>query len=209
MPAKLFCLFLLLTSSNLTAAEVKENTLRRIENYINNITTMEGGFTQDGPQSMRLGENRPIFSKGKFWISRPGKMRFEYTSPNKTRVVADGVWLAVKPKPSLPFERYPLNATPARFLLKGNLNIKRSAIVKKFSENKNRISLWLVAKDADFGGKIELRFRKNPLALDGWTIIDAQGLTTQIRLKNTKRGLPLDPALFFIQNETIFKKRRR
>ena len=182
-----------------------DKTIKRIENYINNITTMQGSFTQDGPQN-----NQAVnFSKGKFWISRPGKMRFQYTSPHKMYVIADGVWLAVKPKARLPFERYPLDATPARFLLRQNLSIKDAAQVENLIERGNKISLWLTSKDARLAGKIQLRFRKNPLALEGWTILDAQGMTTEIRLKNVQRGAALDPSLFFIQNETIFKKRRR
>jgi outer membrane lipoprotein-sorting protein len=183
-----------------------EKLIQQIENYINNITTMSGTFTQDGPQNQQGALN---FSQGKFWISRPGKMRFEYSAPQQMRIIADGVWLAVKPRPGLPPERYPLDATPARFILKENLHILQSANVEAFQRKKNKISLWLSAKDNNLAGKIRLLFRENPLALMGWTIIDAQGFTTEIKLKNIKRGLAMDPRLFFIKDETLFKRKRR
>lgn len=189
-----------------TGGVTKQELVARVETYINNITTMSGTFTQDGPQHNQKAFN---FSKGKFWISRPGRMRFEYSQPHMMRVIADGVWLAVKPKPELPPERYPLDATPARFLLKDNLHLGQSARIEDIKYGKNKLSLWLSAKDNNLAGKIKLSFRTNPLALRGWTIIDAQGMTTEIRLKNIKRGQDLDPALFFIKNETLFKRKRR
>lgn len=177
------------------------NIVKRVENYINNITTMNGAFTQDGP-----GER---FETGEFWISRPGRMRFNYKSRSNMFVVSDGVWLGVKTNAQTPIERYPLGATPARFLLNSNLRIGREAKVENVKESKNKISLWLISNDSNLSGKINLRFRKYPLALEGWTIIDAQGMTTQIRLKKVLRGSKIDPAMFFIKNESVFKKRGR
>ena len=46
--------------------------MARISAYLNATTTVEGGFVQIAPN----GET----SDGKFFISRPGKIRFEYTA---------------------------------------------------------------------------------------------------------------------------------
>jgi len=171
--------------------------VQRIERYINNMTTLAGDFSQAGPGAQK--------ARGRFWISRPGRMRFAYQAGMV--VLADGVWLAVQQKKQSRPERYPLNATPARFLLQSRLNLRRVADVEKIENTRQRIALWLRLKDKNLPGKMYLRFRKNPLALTGWTILDAQGEKTKIDLYNVQRGVDLDPRLFFIEEKSIFKKR--
>lgn len=185
----------------------KNKIIQKVENYINEITTLSGSFTQDGPQRQ---QNRLHFSQGNFWISRPGKMRFAYTQPTRALILADGIWIAVQNTPTALVERYPLKATPARFILEAGLSIKKNARVEGIEIKNNRLSLWLSAKENNLGGKIKLYFQIKPFfALQGWTIEDAQGLTTQIRLKNVQRNLPLDPKLFFIQDKKVFPSRSR
>ena len=50
--------------------------------------TLEGEFTQVS--------SKGNVSKGVFIISKPGKMRFEYASPNPFIIVSDGTWVTVK-----------------------------------------------------------------------------------------------------------------
>src|SRR5205823_14150180 len=45
-----------------------------IGNYISGFHTLQGDFTQISPKG--------IVSKGVFYLSKPGKMRFEYSPPN-------------------------------------------------------------------------------------------------------------------------------
>ena len=195
--AKIYIAAILFLSA--PSAQARADSVDQIERYINNITTMQGSFTQAGP-----GET---LARGQFWISRPGRMRFNYQAGME--VIADGVWLAVKAKNRKRAERYPLGATPAQFILMANLRIRQSASVEKLSETKKRLSLWLKLRDDNLPGQIELRFRKHPLALQGWTIIDAQGSTTKIDLANVARGMYIDPRVFFIEDKSIFKRRHR
>src|SRR3954452_18170416 len=45
-----------------------------IGKYINSFHTLQGDFTQVSPKG--------TVSKGVFYLSKPGKMRFEYSGPN-------------------------------------------------------------------------------------------------------------------------------
>ncbi len=55
------------------------------------------------------------------------------------------------------------------------------------------------AKDI-MGGKIILIFKKDPLELIKWQIIDAQGIATTILLENMKYGQKLDKNLFVFKD---------
>ena len=69
------------------AAAQDGRDLARISAYLNALDTAEGGFVQIAPD----GET----SDGRFYIDRPGRIRFEYTPPNPSLVVSDGTWVVV------------------------------------------------------------------------------------------------------------------
>ena len=84
--------------------------LARISAYINALDTAEGDFVQIAPN----GET----SDGRFYISRPGRIRFEYTPPNPALVVSDGVWVVVYDMRNCSKQTAPLSATPLELLLR-------------------------------------------------------------------------------------------
>ena len=59
-----------------------------LNTYLNEIVNMKGEFTQTSPRGQ--------IANGVFYISKPGKMRFEYAPPSPLLVVSDGRWVTVK-----------------------------------------------------------------------------------------------------------------
>ena len=57
-------------------------TAQKIADHFASVKTMSGEFVQFGPRGEQTG--------GKFYISRPGKIRFNYEAPSPMRVIADG-----------------------------------------------------------------------------------------------------------------------
>src|SRR5215217_6358541 len=53
-----------------------------IADHFSSVKTMSGEFVQFGPRGEQTG--------GKFFIQRPGKIRFNYEAPSSTTVVSDG-----------------------------------------------------------------------------------------------------------------------
>ena len=49
---------------------------------------MQGSFLQTGADNRRM--------KGKFYLSRPGRFRFDYARPSRQIVVSDGRYLAIQ-----------------------------------------------------------------------------------------------------------------
>src|SRR6266481_4235745 len=88
---------------HLDLSEADRNELDGVSAYLNGIVTLKGGFVQIGPNG--------AVDEGIFYISKPGKMRFEYKPPSPTLIVADGNTVAVANTRLNTVDRYPLSET--------------------------------------------------------------------------------------------------
>src|SRR6202000_641557 len=59
----------------------------KISSYLSSLQSLVGNFVQVGPDGTK--------TKGQFFIQKPGKVRFEYESPNPIAIGADGSMVAV------------------------------------------------------------------------------------------------------------------
>lgn len=175
----------------LANAQPNPADLTRISNYLNGITTMQGTFVQVGPDG--------DLSEGKFYMRRPGRIRFEYNPPNPTLIVADGFWVAVIDTIDNKFDRFPLSETPLDLLLRSRVNLRNEKAVKSIERSAGQLRVKAVDPDAPGQGSITMIFTNNPLELIQWIVVDGQGLSTTVALSKTKRNVKLDPKLFFIE----------
>ena len=165
------------------------SALSNINNYFNSFRTMEGKFIQFGPH----GEQ----SEGNFYISRPGKIRFDYAPPVKLDVISDGRNVAIRDGRTATSDYYPLSKTPLRYLLADNIDLT-SGIVNEVREEPDLIAL-IINEDSRFvKGKLTLIFDRQTYQLKQWIVTDAQGLNTSVAVYNTTTGASLDPSLFRI-----------
>ena len=111
--------------------------------YLSTIQTLVGNFVQVGPDGRK--------TEGKFYIQKPGKVRFEYNPPSPIDVVADGPrwWCATAS--SRPRTLYPLSQTPLRYLLA------------------DRIDLWRDTNVVSVGVRQQLHHRHDRGAADSWS----------------------------------------
>ena len=97
--APLFCLALAFP------ALAEKLSLNEISAYLNSIQTATADFTQ-------INDDGSIV-KGRIYIQRPGRVRFEYAPPEKSLVMAGSGTVAVfDAKSNQPPEQYPLTKTP-------------------------------------------------------------------------------------------------
>ena len=164
--------------------------LARISAYLNSISTLTGDFVQIDPDG--------IISEGQFYISRPGRIRFEYNEPNPALVIADGFWVGVVDKRYDSVDRYPLSETPLNLILKKNINLAEEGAVKSIQNSDGQMRV--LAEDPDYPerGTITLVFGSNPLELRQWIISDAQGGNTTVALSETRAGVSVEPKQFVI-----------
>jgi outer membrane lipoprotein-sorting protein len=165
--------------------------LDKITSYINGIRNLEGDFTQISPKGK--------VSTGKFYISKPGKLRFEYAPPNPFLIVSDGTWLSVNNRAHNKSDQYPLSKTPLRLMLSDQVDLSKQAIVRQIQNNDGIITVALEDRDQLVSGHLILVFNDNTKALQQWVVVDAQGRRTTVSLDNTVIGTKPDPRLFKIK----------
>lgn len=172
-------------------AAVSQADLTRISNYLNGIGTMQGTFTQVGPDG--------DLSKGRFYLRRPGRIRFEYEPPNPTLIVADGFWVGVYDTQDKTLDRFPLRETPLDLLLRDRVDLRREGAIQSVERSAGQMRVRAVDPDAPRQGSITMVFNDNPLELVQWIVTDQQGLTTTVALNGVRRNVQLSPDLFFIE----------
>ena len=77
--------------------------------------------------------------KGKFYVKRPGRFRFDYARPSRQIVVSDGHYLAIQDLDLNNEDRVALDETPFRLLLRTDVDLVRDA---RIMECRNRKTFW-------------------------------------------------------------------
>jgi len=162
--------------------------LNRISDYLNNMKTLKGGFLQVGPDGQQ--------DEGVFYIDKPGRMRFEYHAPNPVLIVSDGTTVAVQNRRLNTVDHYPLFSTPLSLILSDDLNLKKNPSIAGITREPGEIIVNARAASSKMNGNLTLVFAAPNLELRQWTIVDAQGLSTTVSLRDVQPGAQLDPSLF-------------
>lgn len=174
------------------AAFAKDPRVAQAEAWLNNLKTGTARFKQTGYDGR--------VATGKFFIKRPGKLRFEYDAPVKDFAVADGVMIHYYDSEQNQASSVPISLSLADFLLRKNARLDDDLTVTNI-RTKNGITSMAIAQAADEGaGQLILNFTENPYMLHSWIVIDPQGLTTTIELQNFQLGMDLPYGLFVFKD---------
>jgi outer membrane lipoprotein-sorting protein len=164
-----------------------------VSKFFNRFKTMTGEFVQIGP--------RGGISKGMFYISKPGKLRFDYLKPNPFLIVSDGTWVVIKNRKNNRMDHYPLSATPLNLILSKNVNLRKNARILGVKTEGNAIILTLAAKSKAVPGKLTLIYDKTNETLKEWVVIDGENRRTSISLVSIDGGVRLNPKLFVVRKQ--------
>ncbi|MAN78982.1 MAG: hypothetical protein CMM77_00805 [Rhodospirillaceae bacterium] len=177
--------------AEITLTAKQQALVRRVETYLNGITTLQSTFFQQASTNE--------FAEGQIFLSRPGKMRIEYKAPNPILIVATGEFLSYIDKELKNITHIPVKDTPAAFLLNKRIGFdpKRVAFYE-VAEEDGAIFLTVGERADPFSGRLTLIFRTNPMSLRKWTVVDAQGTITDIVLTDPFYGGEIDTKLFTV-----------
>lgn len=181
-------LFGSMTVSAATLGAKDATDVGRVEAYLNAITTLKSKFIQRASTGN--------LASGTVYISRPGKMRFEYDPPAPILLVADGIFLIYVDKDLEQISHVPISSTPLSVLVSENVKLTDNHDVATVERGAGTLAVTLTMKDDPEAGAVRLLFSDAPLALKQWYIRDAQGVEVQVSLLDPERGLELDAALF-------------
>jgi outer membrane lipoprotein-sorting protein len=164
--------------------------LADISSHLAGIDTMDGEFVQFNPNGDQM--------QGQFFISRPGKVRFQYDPPATVRVIADGKSVLVFDKKLQTYDIWPLSQTPLRLLLDKDLNLAATDKVTRVGVAPDLVEVELQDETRFSAGTLNLIFDRTTYELRQWTVTDQQGLQTMVALYNVETGKKLDSDLFRI-----------
>ena len=160
--------------------------------YLQGLTEARGRFVQSDGRGAPVG--------GELFLKRPGKARFAYDPPSGLLVVSDGGSVARVDNRLKTFDSFPLAATPLSLFLAKTIRLDQGVQVTRVARAADGFSITARDGKKQTAGQITLSFTDNPMSLAGWSVIDAQGHTTQIRITDLQRASGLDPALFVLKD---------
>lgn len=167
--------------------------VHKVSEYFSGINTLEGNFVQTSADNKRM--------KGKFYVMRPGRFRFDYARPSRQIVVSDGHYLSIQDLDLNNEDRVALDDTPFRLLLRKDVDLVRDARIMEVQESDDLLVVGIVDKNPDTPGQIKLFLSTKPaLELKEWVTKDAQGLDTRVQVSDLTKSGELDANLFKIQS---------
>ncbi len=166
----------------------ESDDMRRIEEYMNNLTTMQAKFVQINPDGSS--------AHGTLYIQRPGFLRFDYDPPDSYLILANGIWLIYVDREMKQVSHIPLKQTLAWFLVKDPISLSDGVLVTRFVRGPGTIRITLIEKGNAEAGSLTLTFGDNPLELKSWSVTDPQKQFTRITLDSPQFGLLHDRELF-------------
>lgn len=171
------------------AAAEASATAQKIADHFAAIRSMSGEFVQFDARGRQTG--------GKFYIQRPGKIRFNYDGSAGFKVISDGDSVVLENPKMKTMDLYPLSKTPLKLLLDDRIDLSGNK-VRSVKEEPDQTVIQLVDKSSFGNSKITMKFDPSNYELKEWTITDAQGKDTTVMIFNVKQDVKLDQGLFAI-----------
>lgn len=159
----------------------------KVLGYLEGLSTLSGGFVQTAPSG--------AVTSGKFYLRRPGQIRFDYDDPSPITVVATQGMVYVENSELETTDSYPLKKTPLRFLLAKKIDIGDAAL-KAVERTLDQVAVTYASTDEETEGEITLVLAAPALMIEEWAVRDAAGGVTLVSLQEAKAGAAIDNRLF-------------
>ena len=163
----------------------------KVNKYLSLVQTLQGKFVQVGSDGRR--------TTGDFYLSKPGRVRFEYDDPSPIELVADGTSVVVRDRKLATQDVYPLSQTPLRFLLADKVDLTRDTNVIAVSSDDVFVTVVVEERNTLVGtSRLMIMFDAKTMQLKQWTVTDPQGYDTTVAVYDLDASKKPDPGLFKI-----------
>jgi len=169
----------------------QRSIVERVNNYLSTMQLLSGKFVQVGPDGRR--------TQGTFYISKPGKVRFEYDDPSPIELIADGQSVVVRDRNLATQDVYPLSQTPLRFLLADHVDLTKDTSLVAVYADDVFITVVVEEKNGVVGtSRLMIMFNAKDMQLKQWTVTDPQGYDTTVAVYNLDTSKRPNPDMFKI-----------
>lgn len=167
----------------------EQRELMRVQYYLNSISTIVADFTQIGPDGN--------LTMGKFYLKRPGKIRWEYAPPTPILIIANGRNLVYYDKELEQVSHLPIDSTLAGFMAREKIDLSDPKLkVDSLTTAPGVLRIRLSQKGKPDEGSLMLEFADQPLQIRNMVITDQTKQVTTVSLSKAKFGVPLENQLF-------------
>lgn len=176
-------------------SDTDQATLVSVGTYLNGIKSLKARFLQTSLGGGGPGDS-DASSAGVVWLERPGRMRFQYDKPSPLLLVAGGGQVVFHDSQLGQTTNIPIDQTPLGLLLADKISLSGEVTTTDFERPPGQLQITLVRTKTPGDGSLTLYLQAEPLALVGWSVVDAQGRETRLRMTGITLGGTFDPQLF-------------
>ncbi len=173
--------------------------IARATAYLQALSGAEGRFEQTDARGRTV--------QGKWYLQRPGKIRFEYDPPSSMLIVSNGRQINTWDPRLESFNSYPLSETPLSLFLDKTIRFDQGVIITQVTSNATGFTVTARSRNKTVSGSVKLYFDESgdgPLTLRQWLITDAQGQGTTVHLLSLSESHPA--ASLFVLDKPQSKK---
>lgn len=200
--------FTCVLSVNIVFAEdnftIKEKKIiEKVNKYFSNLKTLKSNFIQYSDFDGSMAE-------GIFYISKPNKLRFEYTTPFKNLLITNGKITTFYEMDLDEISNIPTSSTPLSFLLQENQDLKTTnSNILSIKEDENG-DFIINTENIQNKNKyfIDYIFDKNIENLKGINFSDDNQQSINLTFFNMSKNIEIDKNLFVFKNPRLYKKRK-
>jgi len=194
-------LFILLFSAlSCLAQESPQDPIKKTEDYLNSLTTIQSDFLQISPEGKE--------STGKFYLSRPGKIRWQYEPPVPVLIIVANGLVSYYDAELDQVSHVPSSSNLAAFLARDRIALSGDIKVLSAKEEFGLITIVITQSRKPEEGNLTLIFSSDPMQLKKMVVTDASGKETQVSFSNPIFGVPLEDSLFIMPNPRLHERPR-
>ncbi|MDD4556068.1 MAG: outer membrane lipoprotein carrier protein LolA [Alphaproteobacteria bacterium] len=176
------------------AEDAQTQTIKKIEQYLNQIKTLQADFVQSASNG--------AVAEGKIYIQKPNKLNMQYGGDAQIAIIGDGKYIIYQDKELDQVTHISYDDIPAALILGNDIKIDGKKIVASgFYQDTGITSVTFSYPENKSISPITLVFNNKPLELKQWKVVDPQGIEVTVSLYNIKDDVKLDSKLFRFKNK--------
>lgn len=172
-----------------STARAEQSDLSKIENYLNNLHSIKADFIQ-------IASNGGT-AEGKVYISKPSKIRMEYTAPESLLIVGNGDYIIYHDKELDQITNIDYKDIPATVILTRKIKFDGTNLkVTDLYKDSGQTSITVETPKTPGVKPITLVFDNEPFRLKQWKVIDPQNIEITVSLFDLEQDDAMPDSLF-------------